>query len=116
MTTPKIISEQALSLYDVKKELKSIKKRDENLSVRANRVQEYVDQFSSLSEKDATQLKEKLTALEIPRMKEEYISKIIDIMPVSADDVKIVLSGYGITVKNEHVQKIADTLAEFTKK
>ena len=113
MTTPTIISEQPLSLYDVKKELKVIKKRDENLSVRANRVNDYVELFTQLSEKDAAELKEKLTALEIPRMKEEYVDKIIDIMPVSSDDVKVVLTGYGVTIKNDHVQKIIDTLAEY---
>lgn len=113
MTTPTIISEQPLSLYDVKKELKVIKKRDETLSVRANRVNEYVELFTPLSEKDAAELKTKLIALEIPRVKEEYVDKIIDIMPISSDDVKVVLTGYGVTIKNEHVQKIIDTLAEF---
>lgn len=113
MTTPKIISEQPLSLYDVKKELKVIKKRDENLSVRANRVNDYVELFTPLSEKDAAELKVKLIGLEIPRLKEEYVDKIIDIMPLSQDDVKVVLTGYGVTIKNDHVQKIIDTLAEY---
>ncbi len=113
MTTPKIISEQPLSLYEVKKELKVIKKRDETLSVRSNRVQEYVDLFTPLSEKDGAELKEKIIALEIPRLKEEYVNKIVDIMPLNADDVKVVLSGYGITVKNEHIQKIEDTLKQY---
>lgn len=113
MTTPKILSEQPLSLYDVKKELKVIKKRDENLSVRANRVNDYVELFTPLSEKDAAELKVKLIGLEIPRLKEEYVDKIIDIMPLSQDDVKVVLTGYGVTIKNDHVQKIIDTLAEY---
>ncbi len=113
MTTPKIISELPLSLYDVKKELKVIKKRDETLSVRSNRCQEYVDLFTPLSEKDAAELKEKITKLDIPRMREDYINKILDILPVNAEDCKVLLSGYGITVKTENVQKIADLIAEY---
>jgi DNA-directed RNA polymerase subunit F len=115
MTTPTVISDQPLHLYEVKKELKAIKKRDEQLSVRANRVDEYVNMFTPLSEKAASELKEKLKALDVPRMKEEYLNKLIDVLPVNEDDIKTILTGYGVTVKNENVAKMNELIAEYRK-
>lgn len=115
MTVPKVISDQPLNLYEVKKELKAVKKRDEQLSVRASRVDEYVTMFTPLSEKAATELKEKIKALDVPRMKEEYLDKLIDILPINEEDVKTLLSGYGITVKNENVAKISELISEYRK-
>jgi DNA-directed RNA polymerase subunit F len=115
MTTPTIVSEQPLSIYDVRKELKAIKKRDETLSIRAQRCDEYVTQFATMSDKSAEELKEKLEKLDIPRARPEHIYKIIDILPTTADDVKQVLSGFNITVKAELCQKIAELCTEFSK-
>jgi DNA-directed RNA polymerase subunit F len=115
MTTPTIISESPLSLYDVRKELKTIKKRDEALSIRANRVSEYVDMFSPLSDKKAEEIKEAIVKLDVPRLKIDHINKLMDVNPIIVDDVKAVVTGYGLTVKNEHLQKIADLFVDAKK-
>ncbi|HLP79279.1 MAG TPA: hypothetical protein VK158_01470 [Acidobacteriota bacterium] len=115
MTNPTIISEAALSLYDVKKALKAVKKRDEQLSVRSTRCEEYVGLFTPFSDKAAEELREEIKKLDIPRMKEEYINKIIDLAPINAEDVKVIVTGYGITVKAENLQKIADLIADARK-
>jgi DNA-directed RNA polymerase subunit F len=108
MTTPTAISEKPLSLYDVRTELKRIKKRDETLSVRAGRVQEYVDLFATLSDKKAQELKESIVKLDIPRMKPEYVEKLIDLLPVTIDQVKAFATSYNLTIKQDHMQKIVD--------
>ena len=46
MSHPEVIQEQPMSLYDAKKELKAIKKRDEELSLRAGRCEEYINNYS----------------------------------------------------------------------
>ena len=113
MTQPTIISEEPLNVYEAKKEIAALKKRDEELGFRATRCDEYVSQFTPLTQKDAKALKEELTSLEIPRLKEEHVAKLIDIMPFNADDIKTVLSGYALTVKNENVAKIEEALAKY---
>ena len=66
---PKIQEEMPISVYDLKKELKSIKKRDTELSIRSNKTEEYINQFVVLKDKDADELKQKLNELNIPRLK-----------------------------------------------
>ncbi len=113
MTKPNIISETPMSIPEVKEALEMIKERDKALTFRGNKAEEYVSQFSALSPKKAAELAKKLEALAIPRMKELHIKKIVDVMPKSAKEVKVVLQGYAVTVKQEHLKKIADTVLEF---
>ena len=115
MTKPKILKEEPMSISEVRDALTKIKKRDGELTFRANKTEEYVGQFAVDSKKSA-ELAEKLTKLNIPRLKEMHIKKITDIMPATVNDVKIILQGYTVTVKAEHIQKIASTVAEFLPK
>ena len=42
--------------------------------------------------------------------------KIIDIAPANLNELKVVLQGYPITINNESMKKIADTINEFLEK
>lgn len=112
---PTVISEEPLSLYDAKKELKAVKKRDEELSFRSQKCEEYINQNAKLSEKAGKEMKQKLIELEIPRLKEDHICKLIDLMPYNADDIKLVLSGYNVTIKNDNIKQILEILDEYRK-
>jgi len=116
MTKPKIINEEPMSISDVKAALSAIKKRDKELTFRGNKTEEYVSQFSDLDGKKTAELSEKLAKLNIPRLKELHIKKIVDILPRTTNDVKVVLQGYTVTVKVDHLKKIADTVAGFIPK
>ncbi|MFT4313503.1 MAG: hypothetical protein ACMXYA_03765 [Candidatus Woesearchaeota archaeon] len=115
MTQPQVISEEPLDVYAVKKIIKDVKKRDEELGFRATRTETYVNQFTPLTDKDAKALREELLGLDIPRFSAEHITKIIDMLPVSVDDIKLVLSGYNLTIKNDNVKKIDEVLAKYRK-
>ena len=116
MTKPKILNEEPMSIYEVRESLAKIKKRDGDLTFRGNKTEEYVNQFAALDSKKAAELTEKLIKLNVPRLKEMHIKKIVDVMPAKENDVKVVLQGYAVTVKAEHVKKIAETVAEFAPK
>ena len=116
MTNPKILNEEPMSIAEVKDVLVKIKERDGELTFRANKTEEYVGQFAILDKKKSAELTEKLTKLNIPRLKEMHIKKIADIMPETVNDVKVLIQGYTVTVKAEHVQKIAAVVAEFIPK
>lgn len=107
-----IISEAPVSIGDLKKELEKIKKRDKELNFRATRTEEYLQHFSPL--KNLEELSKKIEALKIPRLKEQHIIKIIDILPKTLDELKAVLQGYALTVNNENLKKIIDTVNNFT--
>jgi DNA-directed RNA polymerase subunit F len=116
MTKPKIIKEEPMSIPEVKAALAKIKDRDDALTFRGNKTEDYLNQFAVLSQKKADELNEKLTKLNIPRLKELHIKKLVDTMPKTAKEVKMVLQGYTVTVKQEHLKKISDTVAEFAPK
>ncbi len=116
MTNAKLISEEPMSISEVKEALKKIKERDKELTFRGNKTEEYVGQFSALDSKKTSELADKLEKLKIPRLKEMHIKKITDVMPATADDVKVVLQGYTITVKADHLKKIADAVDGFVPK
>lgn len=108
-----IVNKEALSLTEVKASLDKIKKRDEEMGFRSAKTHEYVKSFKLFSQKDFKEIYGKLVALEIPRIKDFHLKKIIDLMPVSVDDLKMILSGYVLTVNQDNMKKILDTLKEY---
>jgi len=114
MTDMQIVSESPTNMYQIKKELEKIRKRDGELNFRANRTEEYLQQVATL--KNAEELFDKLMKLSIPRLKDQHVHKIIDTAPSTVNDLKIVLQGYTITINNESMKKIVDTVNEFSEK
>ncbi len=111
----KILSETPTNASEVKQVLEQIREHDKELSFRAQRTLEHLESTSVLSPKKAKELENSLTKLDIPRLKEQHVHKLIDAQPKTADDVKLILQGYAVTVTNENCKKIADTIAEIAK-
>ena len=114
MADMQIVSEAPMNIYELKKELERIKKRDNELNFRANKAEEYLHQVATL--KNADELFDKIAKLNILRLKEQQIHKIIDISPTTINELKVVLQGYTITINNESMKKIVDTINEFLEK
>jgi DNA-directed RNA polymerase subunit F len=115
MGNPEIVSETPVSMHDLKEELVKIKKRDKELNYRATKVEEYLNQFVHLKNKQYTEIKEKIEKLQVPRLRELHIYKILDVMPANIEELKTILQGYTITVSNENLKKIVDIITEITK-
>jgi len=114
MADAQIISENPMNMYQLKKELERIKKRDNELNFRAARTEEYLNQIAV--HKNADELFDRIMRLNIPRLKEQHIHKIIDVTPTTVNELKVVLQGYTLTVNNESMKKIVDTINEFLEK
>ena len=100
-------------MVEIKVELDKIKKRDEELNFRTEKLEDYLNRFVHLTPEQAKELYDKLTSLNIPRLKDEHIHKIIDILPRDADDVKLILQGFVINVTKDNSQKIVDAVKDF---
>jgi len=109
-----ILSETPINTSKLKEELARIKKRDKELNFRAQKTEEHLAQTAS--SKNADPLFEKITKLKISRLREQQIHKIIDIMPATVKDLKVVLQGYTVSVSAENMKKIIDTVNGFVKK
>ena len=105
-----IISENPIALTELREKLKEIKKRDKELTFRANKTLEYIEVFSTLKAEKAAALKKEIMNLNIGRLKERHIVKVIDVMPKDLDSVKAVFSGENLTLKSEDLNKILDIL------
>lgn len=103
-----IISETPISASQLKEELAKIKQRDKELNFRAVKTEEHLEHISPSKNTDA--LFDKINKLNISRLKEQHICKIIDIMPATIKDLKVVMQGYTISLNNENMKKIVDAV------
>jgi len=108
----KIISEKPISIVDIKEKLKSIKKRDGDLGTKAAKSFEYLQTFAHLEKKKADDLASKIAELNIPRLRDRHIVKIIDMMPQDLDSLKVIFTGDNITIKPEDLKRILDVIKE----
>jgi len=113
MARPEVLKETPISIVELKEEIEKIKKRDGELNFRANKTEEYLNQFVSFPLKKAEELKEKLEKLSIPRLKDEHMIKIIDLMPTNTEVLKVLLQAYTVTVTQENLKKIVGVVQEY---
>lgn len=115
MTYIKLINEQTLNMVELKGKLDSIEKRDGKLSSRGEKAKEYFNYSLDIDNKKANELKDKLSKLEIPRLRERHFNKILDIMPKNEDMIKAIFVGENITIRSEDITKILETVKEYVK-
>ena len=107
MANLEVINENSLNIYELKDKMDNIKKRDGALTPRGIKTYDYISKFVK---KDFKKLKEKLIELNISRLKDKHINKIIDILPKDIEELKSILSGENLTLKQEDLTKIIETI------
>jgi DNA-directed RNA polymerase subunit F len=113
---PEVLEKTPMNLVEVREELAKVRKRDTDLDIRGTKTEEYAKGCSSLSKKDAEELFQKIEKLQIPRFKEVYIQKIIDMLPANTNQLKTILQGYSVSVSTENTKKIVEIVADYRKK
>ena len=116
MVKPEIIQEIPINMVQLKEELEAVKKRDKELGTVSAKTEEYLREFVLLSAKQAEELEAKLKAMNISRLKDEFIIKIIDVMPTTVEDLKTLLQGYVVSINQDDMKKIIDVVNGFVKK
>jgi DNA-directed RNA polymerase subunit F len=115
MPSPQLIEQKPISLGDAKEIITHIEKRDTQLNFISNKTKEYLETFVTISAKKREELAKKLAELGITRLKEDIIAKIIDFMPTEANDLKVILSGYNITLTKKDQDSIVEVVGKFVK-
>lgn len=95
-------------------ELKTMLEKRTELGFRAQKTLDHLQQAVKITKPQ--ELYKKLEGLEVPRLRDVHFCKLIDVMPVTPDDVRLVLSPFNVTIVKENLQKIADTIKEYVKK
>jgi len=107
MSAITVLNENSITMIEVKEKLDKIKKNHE-LSFRANKASEYLDIFAKQKIKDIAEKRKKLQDLNILRLKETQMTKIIDMNPENMDALRAVLTGENITLKQEDMQRVIE--------
>lgn len=106
----KILEENPITMLEMREKLDKIEKRDKELNFRSNKTKGYLDALM-LAEKDHLEEKrKKLKNLDIQRLRDRHIVKLLDIMPEDMDDLKILFAGENLTLNEEDLNKILETL------
>lgn len=113
MSSAKIVSEVPISMNELRKEIKAIRKRDETLNYRCEKTDEYLGTAAPLADKDYKELEKQLNELNILRLRDTEIIKILDLLPKNEEEVKLILSASSLTLKKEDAKKIADLVAGY---
>jgi DNA-directed RNA polymerase subunit F len=116
MSKPEVIEKTPMNIVQVKDALERIHKTETELNFRAQKAEEYAQDFAKLSTKDAAALYDKLVALDIPRLRDVHLHKLIDLMPQSEKHVKLILSAMNVSPTADSAKKLADTITEFAPK
>lgn len=115
----KIKEMKPIGLQEVSEEIKKIIKRDEEQGLeknfRLNKTTEYLKDFLTLTKKQMQDLRKEIEDLQIPRLKEEHIFKIIDTLPQTQEEVSLLFAGQTITISQDNVKKIAEITKKYTK-
>ncbi len=111
MAAPQFIEEKGVSIADVKTIMASIEKRDTEMNFRSNKTKEFLENFAAdVDAKKNEELKEKLLGLGLTRLREEHVSKIVDFLPKTADDLKVVLQAYPLSMPKKDMDAIVDAV------
>ena len=74
-------------------------------------VKKFIKKFVSINIEDAKKLRAKLSALGLIKLKQDYIVKIIDIMPENQENLNKIFTD--VSLDEDESKKILDTIAEF---
>ena len=113
---PKIISQTPVTLAELKEEISKIKQREKEPSIRITRMEDYLNGFVELTPEQGKELRAAITKLAINRLKDEHICKIVDILPRSVNDLKVIMQGSAVSLTNDAINKIVETVNGFLEK
>lgn len=71
----------------------------------------FLKKFSKISKEDALELKKKLIDLNLIKLKQDQIIKIIDLMPEDKEDLNKIFTD--ISLDEDEIKKILETVKEF---
>jgi len=113
MPNPQIMEETPITLVELKADLEKIEKRDKELNYRSNKTKEYIHNFVNLSKDQKEELNKKLVDLDMVRLKDAHIIKIIDFLPKDVEELKVILQAYPVNMPKKDMESIIAIVKEF---
>jgi DNA-directed RNA polymerase subunit F len=98
----KVLNEE----YVTKAEIKKILSERKDLEMEQKLIKEHTGNYKKLNVEKALKLKDNLKNMNNIKLKEDLIIKIIDILPASIDELKVVLQMSLIPFSDEEIEKV----------
>ncbi len=116
MLVKQIISEEILTLGEVRELLDEVKKERENetkeLGYELRKAMSHAETFSKLDAKKSKELMNELMKLE--KMKPEIAVRITDILPMSNDEIRSIYAKERYTLSENELKQILDLVVRFS--
>lgn len=110
---PKIVSQTPVSLVELKQEIGRIKQREKEPSIRITRTEDYLNAFVEITPEQGKELQAAISKLAVNRLKDEHICKIVDLLPRTTAELKLIMQGYAVSLTNDALNKIVEAVNEF---
>lgn len=113
-TNYEITSKKQVSITEV---LDSINKKSDEvvLTYREEKIRDFLKKHSKLSFEEFLEIKDKIEKLEISRLEEEHIIKIVDIMPDNGTQLRSLIQNTGVVIVDDIANSILDILNQYRK-
>lgn len=95
-----IINNEPISIAEASEYIQEKDKED--------KIRGFIKKFSKLDGKKAKELRKKLEALNLMKIKQEDIAKIIDVLPEDSEDLNKIFNGVGL--EEDETKKILDAI------
>jgi len=80
-------------------------------SEKAEEIKKFIKSFNKMNVKKALEMKEELVALDLIKLKDEHIVKIVDFVPKSASDLnKVIIE---VSLDSDEVAKILEVTGKY---
>ncbi len=118
-----VISAEYVPLITVKNVLNKRKKENEAKGAKGDNALTYEQLMAfknakenvEISESKANKLIKALRSLELRKLKDEYIMKIVDFMPSTKEELILILNTSKISFKDDEVEQILSVIKEHAK-
>ena len=104
-----IVEEKFLSLAEVVSMLEKIEEPTE----KQKKSLKHAKTFSKLKKEDSENLRKELEDMELRKLKDKHIAKIINLLPGDIEGLKFVLEDSLTAFTDEELQKILDVVMKF---
>ena len=105
-----VIEQRPIPLADIKEKLGLAKKDSKDLSFRAEKVYNYINDLDLPSKEKMEQLHKKINELNISRLRDRHITKVLDLMPKDIETLKSIFTGEAVSLKPEELKQILDAI------
>ena len=104
-----IVEEKYIALPEVKEILDKVS--DKNIEQK--RALKNAKRFAKLKIEDSKKLIEELNALDMRKLKDNFIYQIVNVMPKDVDDLKVILASSKIAFKEKEMKSILEVIAKY---